>query len=264
MDFIRIKPKKTDFITSLSHTLKALVFEDFKSSGANLTGGIVYRFLRPILFTFLIALIIGMLRGSYTYLEAIKYLFINFSFFFFFLEFVSSSALLTRKMNLLNLPRVNFFSLIFSSPLKHLSIYVPELVFIFLLLWALEIQYDLYYLVGSFIFIVILGVIYNINMALILFRNNALIELHAFFQRALLFISAVFYSLDIIPEKFLWFFLINPLVHVMERVRFSMDYPGSEVYFSDSYLVWFILIGLLIFPLLYYFRIELLHYRRFK
>ena len=79
----------------------------------------------------------------------------------------------------------------------------------------------------------------------------------------LIFISAIFYSPEIIPEEFRGYFMLNPIVHMMEAIRHLNGFP-AETYFSINYVVQVIIFGLVLFPIIYFLRIHLLHYGKFK
>ena len=107
------------------------------------------------------------------------------------------------------------------------------------------------------------GVVYYVSMSLILFNNNGLIQLHDFLQRSLVFLSAIFYSIEIIPEAYRSFFLLNPIAHLMEYIRHINGWP-SQSFFSLEYIIGFIVVGIVIFPIFYFFRIHLIFYGKLK
>ena len=104
---------------------------------------------------------------------------------------------------------------------------------------------------------------YFLIVSLILFDNNFLIQLHQLFSRSLLFLSAVFYPLEIVPENLHIYFLMNPLVGIMETTRDFAGYQG-DTFYSTIYLLSVLCILFIAFPIIYFVRIRLFFYGKRK
>ena len=263
MNFQQSKPKRVKPIQSLWQIITALVYQDIKTSSGNFTGSLLYKFIRPIIFTLLIAFILRAFRGGYTIEESIRFLFINFLIFFFLLEQISRSTTLTSKIDLLNLPKVSFLSILLSQSIGSIAIFFPQFCFGVFLYFVFMDEVQIFNYIQLFFFSWAVGVVYYVNMSLILFNNNGLIQLHDFLQRSLVFLSAIFYSIEIIPEAYRSFFLLNPIAHLMEYIRHINGWP-SQSFFSLEYIIGFIVVGIVIFPIFYFFRIHLIFYGKLK
>lgn len=263
MEFKQSKPKKTDKLESFWNILQALVYQEIKTSSDNFTGGLVYKFLKPVIFTLLISLMIKTFSPNYTLVEGVRFLFLNFLVFFFIQEQITISSGLGVRRNLLNLPKVNFFSLLISQSVTSIANFFPQMIFALFLYVAISPSFNVLNFLEIFLFSWALGATYYINASLIMLNNDPLIQVHDFLTRSLIFISAIFYSPEIIPEEFRGYFMLNPIVHMMEAIRHLNGFP-AETYFSINYVVQVIVFGLVLFPIIYFLRIHLLHYGKFK
>lgn len=260
MEFGRQKPKKRSGFNNLINASRALIYENLRGSQANLTGGIIYKLIKPVLFTLLVAIIIRGVRRGLSVEDSIQYLYFNFTLFFFMLDLINSSEMLSKKSNLINLPKVNYFTLLFSEVLGNLVILVPQVFFSFFIFWYFSFDLNYFSVILAILYAYFVGVVYYLIVSLILFRNNVLVQLHQLFSRALLFISCVFFPLSAIPEDYRLFFLLNPFVHVMEFARFAMEYP-TELFYSLTVMNSLIFYGILLFFIIYHIRINYFHYR---
>ena len=219
MEFNRQKPRKTTGLNNILNASRALIYENLRGSQANLTGGIFYKLLKPVIFTLLVAVVIRGLRTGFTISDSIQYLYFNFTLFFFMLDLVSSSELLSRKDNLINLPKVNYFTLLMSEILGSLVLLVPQVFFSLFIFWVFNFNVDYLAVITAILYAYFIGITYYLIASLILFKNNVLIQIHQLFSRALLFISCVFFPLSAVPDEYRYIFLINPFVHVKYNVH---------------------------------------------
>ena len=65
MEFKQQKPQEVSKLSSFLMIIEALVYQEIKSESGNIAGGLLYKFLRPIILTLLIAVVVGAFRGTY-------------------------------------------------------------------------------------------------------------------------------------------------------------------------------------------------------
>lgn len=248
------KPKDSNKLKNLFRSVVALTYESFLSDSGKLSGGIFYKILRPIIFALIIATAFTLLRIQNFLLETFLSFYIIFSIFFIFLEFATRSAFLNGKLNLLNLPRVNQFTLILSEILAMVFISLSQILLGLTVAILFLPEIDLFLLASGFILSILLGIAYFMIFSLLLYKNHTFVQIHDFFCRGLLFISAVFYPLSIIPNSLHFIFLWNPAVHLMEYSRNVIN-SGGPHFFDMNYLIMFIITLIFFFPALYLIKI---------
>ena len=263
MEFKQQKPQEVSRLSSFLMIIEALVYQEIKSESGNIAGGLLYKFLRPIILTLLIAVVVGAFRGTYDLEYSIQILFLNFLVFFFIMEQISGTEKLTTQKNLLNLPKVSIFKLLLARSLSSITIFMPQMFFSFLVYYFLLDQFNYVMFFEIYVFAWAIGLGYFLIVSLILFDNNLLIQLHQLFSRSLLFLSAVFYPLEILPENFHIYFLVNPLVGIMEITRDFSGYQG-DTFYNTSYLITVLCVLFVVFPIIYYLRIRIFFYGKRK
>ena len=263
MEFRQLKPQKVSKLSSFLMIIEALVYQDIKSESGNIAGGLFYKFLRPIVLTLLIAVVVGAFRGNYDLEYSIQILFLNFLVFFFMMEQISGTEKLTTQKNLLNLPKVSIFKLLLARSLSSITIFMPQMFFSFLVYYFMLAQFNYIQFFEIYVFAWAISLGYFLIVSLILFDNNFLIQLHQLFSRSLLFLSAVFYPLEIVPENLHIYFLINPLVGIMETTRDFAGYQG-DTFYNTIYLLSVLCILFIAFPIIYFVRIRLFFYGKRK
>lgn len=254
--FTLLKPIESTHLEKFSRIIVSLTYENFLSESGKLSGGLFYKILRPIIFTVLITIFIQILRFKGDLSNFVAFYF-GFMFFFYILDLVSRSSFLNAKESILNLPQVSHFSIILAELCASLIYFIPQILIGISFIEVFQIKVNYFDVIKLAACSVAVGGIYFINMSLILYRNNVLVQFHDFFARALLFVSAVFYPLNFIPESYHFFFFFNPIVHLMEATR-SIFEIYNPYFFSWPYIYGFILIGGIIFPSLYLAKIIIL------
>ncbi len=263
MEFKQLQPIKVSKLDSFFMIIKALVYQDIKSESGNIAGGLLYKFLRPIILTLLIAIVVGTFRGNFDLEYSIQILFLNFLVFFFMMEQIAGSDKLTTQKNLLNLPKVSIFKLLLARSLSSITIFMPQMFFSFLVYYFLLDQFDYIMFFEIYVFAWAISLGYFLIVSILLFDNNFLIQVHQLFSRSLLFLSAVFYPLEIVPENLHVYFLINPLVGIMEITRDFSGYQG-DTFYSINYLLLVLCFLFVVFPIIYFLKIRIFFYGKRK
>lgn len=261
MDFKQTVPKRVSQIDSIWMILKALVYLNIKFDSGTFTGGLLWKFARPIIFSILFSYFVSLLMGGGKVVESFKTSYLCFTFFFYILDQIGSSATLASKDNLLNLPRVNHFTLILSQQLSGLVLLVPQALIALIIYFFILDTIKIYVFMEAFISTWLLSLAIYIIVSLLLYENAFITQLYQLFTRSLIFISAILFPLESLPDPLRTYFLINPIVHVMEICREFSGYAG-EIIYSQFYLYGYILLSIIAFPLLYFIRINLIFYGR--
>jgi len=249
IDYRRIRINTQNKIDSFFRSINAQIIMSYLDQEGRLTYGFFFAMLRPLLITILVSLVLRAFRGNVTIEEAVQIYLFPASIFFLIRELIASSTHLDNRKNFLYLPNVNYFSMILSNCLSKFFIYSP----IFFVCIGAASYLDFSYSIFKFMEIIlvgfILGCLYQYIASLIIFESRILITFHSYVPLPLLFLSCVFFPLNSIPIEYQKFFLYNPIVHLVENVRFIFSgelNPGVSFSYVYSFIFWF---GISIVPI---------------
>lgn len=249
IDYRRIPINTHNKIDSFFRSINAQIIQSYLDQEGRLTYGFFFAMLRPLVIMILISLVLRIFRGNVNIDEAIQMYLFPSSIFFLIRELISSSTHLQNRKNFLYLPNVNYFSMVLSNCLSKFFIYSP----IFFVCIGAASYLDFSYSIFKFIEIIlvgfILGCLYQYIASLIMFESKIIITFHSYVPLPLLFLSCVFFPLGTIPIDYQKYLLYNPIVHLVEYVRFifsgDID-PGISLSYVYSFIFWF---GITIFPI---------------
>lgn len=242
-------------------SLLALSYRNLLSSGGDLSGGFIYSFIRPILFSLLLAIIFRAFRGGLDIVDAFVFFYLPVVFFFYIFQFITRTNSLNLTENLMNFPFMNHLISQLSSISVNIVLVIPQILFSYFLFYLLGISLDILSVLNFFLISTFFSSSYFLIVSLVLFKNFVLVEIHNFLSRGLLFISAVFFQVASLPDAFRPFLMWNPIAHIMEYIR-SITIGGDNHYFSIEYILGISIILLLVFPFLYFIRIFVFHFNR--
>lgn len=257
----RIKIPELPPIGKIVQSIIALIYRDIMIYDGRLYGGMAYSFLRPIIFTLLFVAGITFLRlTNYQFETGFIFYLLPFISIFFFLDIISKIGQIDEQ--LLELPRVTYFSIFVAQCFSRLITYIPLYSMCIFLIYLLGYEINILRVFNIIIQTFILGVSYFFLVSIIIFRNNVLFQIHSFFPRFYIFISAVFFTMSSIKglsNSLEYFLLMNPIVHIIEYSRNSFDfYLYDAIDETYSYKIFLTVMPLSL--LIYYFRIEYLYY----
>jgi capsular polysaccharide transport system permease protein len=248
IDYRRIRINTHNKIDSFFRSVNAQIIQSYLDQEGRLTYGFFFAMLRPFVITILMSLVLRMFRGGLNIEEAIQMYLFPASIFFLVRELIGSSTHLQNRKNFLYLPNVSYFSMVLSNCLSKFFIYSP----IFFVCIGAASYFDFSYSIFKFMEIIlvafILGCLYQYIASLILFESGIFVTIHSYFPLSLLFLSCVFFPLSSIPIEYQNYFLYNPIVHLVENVRFIFSgqiNPGVSLNYVYGFIFWF---GISIFP----------------
>lgn len=241
IDYRRIRINTHNKIDSFFRSINAQIIMSYLDQEGRLTYGFFFAMLRPLLITILVSMVLRAFRGNVTIEEAVQMYLFPASIFFLIRELIGSSTHLDNRKNFLYLPNVNYFSMVLSNCLSKLFIYSP----IFFVCIGAASYLDFSYSIFKFMEIIlvgfVLGCLYQYIASLIIFESRIFITFHSYVPLSLLFLSCVFFPLSTIPIDYQKYFLYNPIVHLVENVRFIFSgeiEPGISFSYVYSFIFW--------------------------
>lgn len=259
MAFKQTTPKSSTKLQSISMVIRALVYLNIKSDSGSFTGGLMWKFIRPVIFSFLFAMFITLIRGSNDLLYSFQLFYLPFVFYFFIADLILNAGNLAGKDNLLNLPRVNHLVLIFASPLSQLIMFIPQAIIAICIYVYLLREIDWFLFLQIFFLSSFFGTFFYCLMSLLLYQSPFLNQIYQLATRPLIFISAVFYPVEILSQQFRHYILYNPIVSIMEFCRKFAQYDG-EIFTANLLLISFIVFCIIAFPVAYFLRVNIFHF----
>ena len=259
LDTTRLQLPKKSKLERFFFIIKALTIQDVLASDGSLYGGIFYTILKPFIFSLLITLFIRVIGSELSFEENVVMLLIPVTSFFFILDLITRAETINHKENLLNLPFVKYYSILLSLSLSRLAIYTPIYSLCLIFFMVLRIDFDIFEIFENFIYSYIFGSLYLGVVSLVLFKNQVLAQIHSFIPRVLLFISCIFFPLSAVPYEFQEFFLLNPIVHIVEISR-NAFYEVDLDYIDRGFLLSLFFIMGLVLVNFYHLRINIIFY----
>ncbi len=234
---------------------KSLVINDFRQRYLGSYLGILWAFIQPaitvLIFWFVFQ--IGFKSQPVSNVPFILWLIAGMFPWFFFSDAVSNatSAVLENSY----LVKKIVFKVSFLPIIKILSALIVHLFFI-ALLYLLFIVYgfgfdlhwlQIFYYLGAMI-IFILGISYITSSVVVFFRDMG--QLVAMLLQFGFWMTPIFWSINMIPEKYHWLIKLNPLVYIIEGYRDSMI---NHIWFWEKPLItlyfWTVALSLLVLGL---------------
>lgn len=261
MIFKQLKiPKKPPAMQTFL-ALIALSYRNLLSTGGALSGGFIYTFVRPILFSLLLAVIFRAFRRGLDLIDAFAFFYLPVVFFFYIFQFFSRANSLNLTENLMNFPFMSHLIVQLSIISVNIVLLIPQILFSIFLFYLLGFGLNFFDIFNFFLLSTFFSASYYLVVSLLLFKNFVLVEIHNFLSRGLLFISAVFFQVSSLPDAFRPYLTFNPIANIMEYIR-SVTIGGDDHYYSIEYIIVISIVLLLVFPFLYFIRIFVFHFNR--
>jgi len=243
-NYKRITPKIENKFHSFLRSVNALIIQSYLDQEGRLSYGYFFTILRPLLITLLISLVLRAFSNDINLADAIKIFLFPAGLFFLIREMIAKSTYADNRRFVLYLPNVNFFSLTFANCISIILIYSP--IFFVCIGLSLYFEYSFNYLIYFELILLgfFLGMAYQFLAALIIFENKFLITVHSYVPISLLFLSCVFFPLESVPKDYHFFFLLNPMVHILEEVRtlFTLQHvEGIDLNYVYEFIFWLFL-----------------------
>lgn len=255
LNYKRIKPNLSNKFSSFLRSINALIIQTYLDQEGRLTFGYFFTILRPLLITLLVSLVLRAFSNGLSLEDAVQLFLFPAAIFFLIRELIGTSTYLDNRKIILYLPNVNYFSLVLANCISTLLIYSP----IFLLCLGISsyqnYDFDLVRYLELVLIGALLGLAYQLLVSIIIFENKFLITLHSYVPISLLFLSCVFFPLDSLPKEIQYYFLFNPMVHILEEVRTLFTFNRVDGV-SLNYVFKFIgSIFIMILPV-YFFKVQ--------
>ncbi len=218
--------------------------------------GLVWAFLNPLMFVFVLSYGRELLWGPYTH-SMPTFMFMLYGMLFiqlFTSTLKSTSSAISRNRALFAFRQVQPISAIIASALLELLVKIVVILLLMLIILFLRLEYQLSnvllifaYLGQTWFIAISLGLVLGVSREFVKEIKRA----QELLVRPLFFISAVFFSLQDIPTEFWNYLDWNPILHAIELSRSAAysNYPVLGV--SSVYLISFTIITAL-FSLIVY------------
>jgi len=221
-------------LLTMTRVIFALTLRETKTRYGRLQLGYLWAFLEPVLIVTVLGLIFTYMRlGSSMGLPLIQFLITGYMSFMLFRDVLTQTMLAIRpNQQLLYFPQVQVFDLGAARALLELCTFI--IVFSLLLVLVAFTEMEVVQIedpLGILLAILMIALYaYGIGTAL-----GALIPLFPSLQflvqtvyiRPIFFLSGVFYTIEMIPEKVRPYAILNPMLQLIEMLR-SAYFPGYE------------------------------------
>lgn len=228
LNYKRIVPKLRNKFSSFTRSINALVIQTYLDQEGRLTFGYFFTILRPLLITLLVSLVLRAFSNELSLEDAIKIFLFPAAVFFLIRELIGTSTYLDNRRVILYLPNVNYYSLVLANCISIFLIYSPIFFLCFGISSYQEYTFDFIKYLELILVGALLGFAYQFLVSIIIFENKFLITIHSYVPISLLFLSCVFFPLDSLPKEVQYYFLFNPMVHILEEVRTLFTYSSVE------------------------------------
>ena len=233
--------------------LLELVKRDIKVKYRSSVLGILWSFMNPLLMMVVMTIIFSTLFGRTITNFPVYYL--SGMLIFTLFSQGSSGALtsITGNAAMLNKVYIPKYMYSLSRVLSNLVTFIFSIIILFLIMIATQAPFSIYILY-SFL-PVILVVIMTIGAGLLLATVNVFFRdiqhLYKVFTTLLMYGSAIFYPVSIVPEQFQIFFIINPLFAIITLFRDSF-YSGTpydlfNVVYASTFSILLLILGMVMF-----------------
>ncbi|WP_153914048.1 ABC transporter permease [Shewanella sp. TC10] len=228
-------------------------------TGFNDKFGIAWAVINPVTFIFLLSFIRGRLDGGETHtIPTFTFMAIGFMLVMFFIEVLNGTASSIKKNKaLFAFRQVQPISSMIASALFQLLVKVFVILCIGIVMYfiGLEIRIDNpLSLIGCVIQLWLIAIAIGCLFSLAACYVPEITKVQSILTRPLIFISAVFFSLQDIPQETWKYFDWNPILHAIELSRYATYETYGIVGVSQLYLFLFSLISVF-FSLSCYFLI---------
>jgi len=261
----REKIRSTSKIYKLIASIKTIAYFEIMRQNKNIFGGLIYVFMKPFVVTMILYFFIAVIRKGYPITEGISEFLLPITFFYFINDFINSTNFFDSRNSYKYLPNVNDISILFGKVLQVLVIYYQVVLLVIVFIYFLGLNIKLSSLMYLFTISFFFGTFYFLAGTILFSGNSSLKEIHSYIPRFLIFVSCVIFPLRIFPIEVQQILLWNPLVHITELARLSLNQNiliDKPAFLSLVYPMICILIFALIFMVAYIIKIQILKYQK--
>ncbi len=233
------KPKKKGFFSSFLISIKSITILRIIEINGRFNLGLFFAALRPILLVFIIGVFIRGYDASYGISDALKNVLFCGAVFFFIQEIMRGVNFLDQRKYILYLPNTNHLSIVLSVLFASIFIFTPIFISCFILFGLLNIEADLIGILKAILLASFFGLSYLITVSFFCFNNNIIQQFASYVPLIALFTSCVFYPFSSVPNQYKEFFLLNPIVHIIETVRQSTVADSNYTHIDSGYVILF-------------------------
>ena len=225
-------------IASMMRVIFALMLRETKTRYGRLKIGYLWAFLEPMLFITMLSAIFTYVRNlnSSTMPQILFYVTGIMPFFLFRNVMIQTMYAVRANYQLLTFPQVHAFDLMIARALLELATFIVVITVLVSVIGVTGINpvdvEDYLGLYQAVFLISLLGMAGGFTAsALIPMFPSVQIIITGVLIRPLFFISGVFFTADVIPEKFRAYALLNPLLQLIELFRSSFfhEYESQHV-----------------------------------
>ena len=261
----REKIRSTPKIFRFAKSIKTIAFFEIFKKNKNILGGLIYVLLKPFILTMILFLFISTIRRGYSIEEGVNQFLMPIALYYFVLDFIGGTNFYDAGRNYKFLPNVSDLSILFGKVLEVLIINYSVILLVIIFIYFIGLSVNLPSLMYLFSTSLIFGMTYFFAFTILFSNNQSMKELHSYIPRFLLFFSCVIFPLSIFPPEIQEILLWNPLVHISEFARLSLDQNiliNKPNFLSLSYPAYCIAMFAIIFMLTYIIKIQILRYRK--
>ncbi len=242
------KPKMQNQFNAFLMSVRALTIMRIIEVNGRFNLGLLFSALRPLLLVFVVGVFIRGFNPAFTIEDAFQSVLFCGAVFFYWQEIARGYNFLDSRKNILYLPNTSHLSIILAEFCGAVFIFIPIFALSLLIFFLLEIDIDLFRLFESIVYASIFGLCYIIPASFFCFNNNIVQQLASYIPLIALFTSCVFYPLSTVPVEAKYYFLFNPLVHIIEMVRSAIFFGQDFSHVNESYIISFSIALLLTAP----------------
>jgi len=230
--------------------LKNEIITKFRGSAFGLLWILLIPFLMILLYTFVFSIIFNAkwaISETGSNVEFALFMYSGLIFYNFFSEIISKSTTQLRS-NINYIKKIIFplELLVFVNVGSALFNFLINLLLLFLFNFYVfsEFNFNIFISILNFLPFVVLtiGITFFFTIASMVIRDLSYIV--TILLTALMFLTPIFYSVDIVPDKFRMIINLNPLTIPINAVRELIF--GNKIFYSDNYEI-YILISMIIF-----------------
>jgi len=243
--------------------LFTLTKREFESRYLESYLGAIWAFINPLVMLFIYTFVFGFIfklkwnldiqlheYGLYIYSGLIIY--------YFFSDSVMRSAdILIYSSNLIKKLNFNVLFIPLSLLLSNLINLLIGIIILFIAKFAITGEFNLNLIFLPFVLFplmaFILGLIFLISSISVYLKD--LKQILIFLTSSLIFLTPIFYPLDVIPEKYVNFLYINPLTHYVEYIH-TIFFGTFEINPLGIIILWFLSFLFCILSYIFFLRVK--------
>lgn len=239
------KPKMQNQFNAFLMSVRALTIMRIIEVNGRFNLGLLFSALRPLLLVFVVGVFIRGFNAAFSLQDAFQSVLFCGAVFFYWQEIARGYNFLDSRKNILYLPNTSHLSIVLAEFCGAVFIFIPIFALSLLIFFVLKIDIDLFRLFESILYASIFGLCYILPASFFCFNNNIVQQFASYIPLIALFTSCVFYPLSSVPDEAKYYFLFNPLVHIIEMVRSAIFFDQDFSHVNENYVLLFSLVLLM-------------------